>query len=89
MRETRNPDSVETICKKVLFLKTGYGISCKLSPMKTICIYCQILFSEINKIHFNLSSAKFVQTVVKVKTLLEFFYHNMILLKHSLEDVQK
>ena len=28
--------------------KTGFDISCKLSPMGTICMKCQILFSRIN-----------------------------------------
>ena len=28
--------------------KTGFNISCKLSPMKTICMKCQILFSGEN-----------------------------------------
>ena len=29
--------------------KTGYGFSCKLSPMETICMKCQILVSGKNK----------------------------------------
>ena len=28
---------------------TGFHISCKLSPLETICIKCQILFSAKNK----------------------------------------
>ena len=28
-----------------LFPKTGFGISCKVSPKETICMACQILFS--------------------------------------------
>ena len=49
--------------------KTGYDISCKLSPKETICMKCQILFSEKNKKNIiNLSSAKNAQRVVKVKS---------------------
>ena len=29
--------------------KTGFDITCKLSPMETICMKCQILFSGKNK----------------------------------------
>ena len=29
--------------------KTGLGVSCKLSPLETICMKCQNLFSEKNK----------------------------------------
>ena len=29
--------------------KTGFDISCKLSPMETVCMKCQILFSGKNK----------------------------------------
>ena len=47
--------------------ETGVDISCKLSPMETICMKCQILFSWKNKKNINLSFAEFVQTVVKVK----------------------
>ena len=33
------------------FLKTGFDISCKLSPIVTVCMKCQILFSgKIRKI---------------------------------------
>ena len=31
------------------FQKTGFDISCKLSPVETICMKCQILFSGKNK----------------------------------------
>ena len=37
---------------KIFFLfslKIGFGISCKLSPMETICMKCQTLFSEKQK----------------------------------------
>ena len=39
---------------------TGIDISCKLSPMETICMKCQILFSGENKKNINLSSAEFI-----------------------------
>ena len=46
---------------------TGFVIPCKLSPMETICMECQILFSvKINRNIVNLSSAKLAQRVVKV-----------------------
>ena len=47
--------------------KTGFDISCKLSPIKTICMKCQILFSGKNKKNINLSSAELAKRVVKVK----------------------
>ena len=41
--------------------------TCKLSPMETICMKCQILFSEKNKKNIiNMSSAEFSQTGVKI-----------------------
>ena len=33
----------------LLFQKTGFEFSCKLSPMETICMKCQNLFSWKNK----------------------------------------
>ena len=53
--------------------KTGFDISCKLSPMKTICMTCQTLiflffFGVKNKKIITTSlSAEFSQTVVNVK----------------------
>ena len=38
--------------------KTGFDIPCKLSPMETICMKCQNLFSVENKIIINLSPAE-------------------------------
>ena len=50
------------------FQKTEFDISCKLSPLETICMKCQILFSGKNKKNIiNLSSAELAQGVVKVK----------------------
>ena len=52
----------------LILQKTGFDISCKLSPMKIICMQCQILFSGKNKKNIiNLSSAELAQRVVKVK----------------------
>ena len=50
--------------------KTGFGISCKVSPLETLCMICQIMFSEKNKKNINLSSAELAQRVVKVKNVL-------------------
>ena len=48
--------------------KTEFDISCKLSPVETICMKCQILSSGKNKkIGDNLSSAELAQRVVNVK----------------------
>ena len=46
--------------------KKGFDISCKLSPVETICMKCQILFSGKNKKTVtNLLSAEIAQRVVK------------------------
>ena len=42
--------------------KTGFDIPCKLSPMETICMKCQILFSEKNKKKINLLSAELAKS---------------------------
>ena len=55
--------------KWVIFLfsqKTGYDISCTLSPLDTICLKCQILFSGKKKI--NMSSSEKLTQSVKGKT---------------------
>ena len=50
--------------------KTGFDISCKLSPVETICMKCQVLFSgKNNKNITNLSSAELFVRVVKLKKL--------------------
>ena len=55
--------------------KTGYDISCKLSPEETICMKCQSLFSGKNKKNIiNLSSAENAQRVVKVNNARIFFF---------------
>ena len=38
--------------------KTGSDISCKLSPMETICMRCQILFSGENERYFKMLSCE-------------------------------
>ena len=50
------------------FQKTGSDISCKLSPVETICMKCQNLFSGENKKNIiYLSSAELAQRVETVK----------------------
>ena len=49
---------------------TGFDISCKLSPLETICMKCQILLSGKNKKKIiSLSSAEFAHRMVKDKQL--------------------
>ena len=47
----------------IFFHKTGFDISCKLSPLETICMKCQILFcGKKKRKYFNMPSAEtFVQ----------------------------
>ena len=53
------------------FEKSGFDISCKLSPLGIICMKCQNLFSgKIRKISC-LSSAELAQRVVMVKQQFE------------------
>ena len=52
----------------------GFDSSCKLSPVETVCMKCQILFSEKNKKNIiSLLSAEFAPRVVKVKPILKEF----------------
>ena len=47
-------------------MKTGFDILYKLSPLETICLKCQILFTRENKKSItNLSSAESAWRVVK------------------------
>ena len=46
------------------FQKTGFDISCKLSPMETICMKCQILFSV--KIKKNISKCCLLKILPRV-----------------------
>ena len=58
------------------FQKTGFDISCKLSPMETICMKSQFLFSVKNKENINLLSAELAQRVEKLKTAVHVLcYH--------------
>ena len=51
--------------------RKGFHISCKLFPMETIGMKCQILFSGKNKKNvINLSSAEFAQRVAKVNKVV-------------------
>ena len=50
----------------LFFPETDFDISCKLSPMETICMKCQILVSGKNKKNINLLFAELAQRVVKV-----------------------
>ena len=70
MQIVSNGDNLHEISNPVLFSqKTGLDISCKLSPMETICLKYQILFSVKNKKHIvSLLSAEFVHRVVKFVT---------------------
>ena len=62
--------TADDILKYFLYIsqKTGFDILCKLSPMESICMKCQILFSGKNKKNITkLSSAELAKRVVKVK----------------------
>ena len=53
--------------------ETGFGNSCKLSPMEKNCMKCQILFYEKSKKNIiGLSSAELAQRVVKVNNNVEW-----------------
>ena len=48
--------------------KIGFDSSCKLSPLETICMKCQNLFSGKNKKNIiNLSSAELAERMAKFK----------------------
>ena len=69
---TLGKNSADNILKyfSYFYQKTGFDISCKLSPVETICMKCQSLFSEKDKKNvINLSSAESAQRVVKVKMI--------------------
>ena len=46
-------------------LKTGFDISCILSPVETICMICRILFSE-KEINKNNSKCRLLQILPRV-----------------------
>ena len=55
--------------------KAGFGISCKLSPLKTICRKCQIQFSgKIKKTVVKLSSVEYAQRVVNFNKATDVDY---------------
>ena len=64
---------------EIIFLffskQTGFDITCKLSPMETVCMKCQILFSRKNKNKktiIKVSSAELAHRVVEVRIILHF-----------------
>ena len=68
--------SAENILKYISYFsqKTGFDISCKLSPLETICMKCQMLFSGKNKKNiFSLSSAELAQRVVLRVNINNFY----------------
>ena len=67
--------------------KTGFDISCKLSPMQTICMRCQILFPGKNKKNIiNFSSAEVAERVVKVNFLDIVVPQNKLIINNKLID---
>ena len=53
---------------QIIFRRTGFDISGKLSPKETICMKCQILFSKkIKKKYHELLSTEFDWRVIMVK----------------------
>ena len=63
----------------LFFQKTGFDISCKLSPLETICMKCQILFS--GNIFFKMSSAEsFIQSANSKQAIpqnqIQFFLYS-------------
>ena len=48
-KNIKNLSNICTSLKSVNILKTGFDISCKSSPLETICMKCQILFAGKNK----------------------------------------
>ena len=54
--------------------ETDFNISCKLSPIETICMKYQNMFSGKYKINFtNVSSAELTKRVVKVNYYIIMF----------------
>ena len=61
--------------RRHFFQKTGFDFSCKLSPMKTICMKSQIQFSGKNKKNIlNMLFAEFAWRVVR----LIVFWHRKV-----------
>ena len=59
IQQTTNWWCFSDFCKK-----TGFDISCKLSPLETICMKCQILFPEKNK--KNISQCLILKILLRV-----------------------
>ena len=62
--------------------ETGFDISCKLSPMETICMKCQILFRKSN--HFELQERlyshiqqQYERVCIKLEEILKTEYNQM------------
>ena len=67
--------NLDGMSNPVFWEKTGFDISCKLSPVKIMCMECQILLSGKKKKNiFSLSSAEFAQRVVMVKAVITATY---------------
>ena len=69
--------------------KTGFNISCTLSPLGTVCIECQILFTGKNKKNFkcpaeNFSRVLSVKHTFQVSALLRVstFDDHLFILNH-------
>ena len=50
---------------EIFFQKTGFVISCKLSPEETVCMKCQNLFSGKNK-NKNISVCRLLKILLRV-----------------------
>ena len=55
--------------------KTGFDIACKLSPLETICMKCQILFSWKNKKNMSIFCLlKLLPRMLSIKRTLHTVY---------------
>ena len=64
--------SAGNIFEIFFFQKIDFDLSCKLSPLETICMRGQSLFLE-NQEQLSLSSAELTQGVVKVKKNIGYY----------------
>ena len=61
-------------CFSNFFQDTEFCISCKLSPMKTICMKCQILFPGKNKFFFqNVVCCKLILSTLGKNITIQYF----------------
>ena len=58
---TNDVVSFEQLGPGYFYQETGFDVSCKLSPLETVCMKCRILFSGENKKNISSSSADFAQ----------------------------